>query len=77
MKKGSKLELVSHTGHNQSFLKLCENVEVAVGGLKTCYHIFVVKNKDYNLVFGQLFSILLSSVKTINWTQFLVPSLIF
>ena len=35
MRKGSKLELVSHTGHSRPFLGLCEDVEVAIGGLKT------------------------------------------
>lgn len=29
------LELVSHTGHSRPFLGLCEDVEVAIGGLKT------------------------------------------
>jgi len=35
MRRGPKLELVSHTGHSRSFLGLCEDFEVAIGGLKT------------------------------------------
>ena len=50
MRKGLKLELVSHTGHSRPFLKLCENVEVAIKGLKTRHPIFVAETGDYDLV---------------------------
>ncbi|MCJ1349183.1 hypothetical protein MMC31_007419 [Peltigera leucophlebia] len=46
MRKGPKLELVSHTGHSRPFLGLCEDVEVAIGGLKTRHPIFVVEHGD-------------------------------
>ncbi len=32
MQRGSKLELISHTGYSRPFLGLCEDVEVAKGG---------------------------------------------
>lgn len=35
MRKDPKLELVSYTDHSWLFLELCEDVEVAIGGLKT------------------------------------------
>ncbi len=60
MKKGPKLELVSHLGHSRTFLGLCEDVEVAIGGLKTRQPIFVVETGDHELVLGQSF---LNSVK--------------
>ena len=46
MRLGPKLELVSHTGHGRRFLGLCEDVEVAIGGLKTRHLIFVVEAGD-------------------------------
>ena len=55
MRKGPKLELVSHTGHSRPFLGLCKDVEVAIGGLKTRHPIFVVEYGDYDLVLGQPF----------------------
>ena len=60
MRRGPKLELVSHTGHSRPFLGLCEDVEVAIGGLKTRHPIFVVEIGDHDLVLGQPF---LNSVK--------------
>ena len=60
MRRGPKLELVSHTGHSRPFLGLCEDVEVAIGGLKTRHPIFVVEHGDHDLVLGQPF---LNSVK--------------
>ena len=60
IRRGPKLELVSHTGHSRFFLALCEDVEVAIGGLKTSHPIFVIENRDHYLVLGQLF---LNSVK--------------
>ena len=52
MQRGHKLELVSSTGPSCSFLGLCEDVEVAIGGLKTSYPIFVVEYGDHDLVLG-------------------------
>ena len=60
MRRGPKLELVSHTGHSRPFLGLCEDVEIAIGGLKTRHPIFVVEQGDHDLVLGQPF---LNSVK--------------
>ena len=60
MRRGPKLELVSHTGHSRPFLGLCEDVEVVIGGLKTRHPIFVVETGDHDLVLGQPF---LNSVK--------------
>ena len=60
MRRDPKLELVSYTGHSRSYLGFCKDIEVAIGGLKTRYPIFVIKHRDYDLVLGQLF---LNSVK--------------
>ena len=60
MRRGPKLELVSHTDNSRSFLGLCENVEVAIGGFKTKHPVFVVEARDHDLVLGQTF---LNSVK--------------
>ena len=57
---GSKLELVSHTGHSHLFLYLCEDIEVAIRGLKTWHPIFIAEHGDHDLVLGQLF---LNSIK--------------
>ena len=58
--RGPKLELVSHTCHCRFFFGFCEDVEVAIGGLKTRHLIFIVENENHNLVLGQPF---LNSVK--------------
>lgn len=50
-----KLELVSHTGHSRSFFGLCEDVEITIRGLKIRHPIFIVEQKNHNLVFSQLF----------------------
>ena len=55
MRRGPKLELVSHTGHSRPFLGLCEDFEVAIGGLKTRHPIFIIEHGDYDLVLGQPF----------------------
>ncbi len=60
IRRRPKLELVSHTGHSRLFLGLCEDVEVAIGGLKTRYLIFVIEAGDHDLILGQPF---LNSVK--------------
>ena len=53
IRSGSRLELISHTGHFQSFLGLFEDVEVAVGGLKTRHPIFVMEKAEHDLILGQ------------------------
>lgn len=55
MRRGPKLELLSHTGHSRHFPGLCEDIEVAIGGLKTRHLIFVVETGDHDLVLGQPF----------------------
>lgn len=60
MQHSLKLELVSHTGYNRHFIGFCENIEVAIGGLKTRHPIFVVETKDHDLVLRQPF---LNSIK--------------
>ena len=42
IRRGPKLELVSHTGPSRYFLGFYEDVEVAIEGLKTRHPIFVV-----------------------------------
>ena len=54
MRQEPKLELVSHTGHSRPF-DLWEDVEVAIGGLKTKHPISVVEAGDHDLVLGQPF----------------------
>ncbi len=60
MRRGPKLELVSHTGHIRPLISICENFEVGVGGLKTKLPVFVVEACDHDLILGQPF---LNSVK--------------
>ena len=60
MRRGPKLELVSHTGHSQLFLGLCKDVKVAIRELKTRHPIFVVETGDHDHVLGQPF---LNSIK--------------
>ncbi len=60
IRRSPKLELVSYTGHSYLFLGFCEDVEVAIGGLKTRQPIFVVDNGDHDFVLGQPF---MNSVK--------------
>ena len=55
MRRGPKLELVSHTGHSHHFLGLYINIEVAIGGLMTRYPIFIVEHKDHDLILSQSF----------------------
>ncbi len=68
---GSKLELVSHTGHIRSFLDLCGDVEIAIERLKTRHPILVVKTSDHNLVLGQSF------LNSIKFSQKYKPERIF
>lgn len=55
MRWGPKLELLSHTDHSRLFFGLCENVEIAIGGLKTRHLIFVMMYRDQDLVLDQPF----------------------
>ncbi len=60
IRRGPKLESISHTSHSRLFLALCKNVKVAIRGLKARHPIFVVENRDHDLLLGQPF---LNSVK--------------
>lgn len=55
IQRGPKLELGSYTGHNYSFLDLCKDFEVLIGGLKTKNPIFIIEYGNHDLVFGQSF----------------------
>ncbi len=55
MRSGPRLKLISYTGHFRPFLGLSEDVEVAIGGLKTRHPIFVLENAENDLVLGQPF----------------------
>lgn len=57
MQYNFNLKLVLHISNSCSFFGLCEDVKVAIKRLKTRYQIFVIKQKNYNLVLGQLFLI--------------------
>ena len=50
MRRGPKLELVSHTSQSRLFCDLCEDVEVAIEGLKIRYPIFVIEAGDHDLL---------------------------
>lgn len=50
-----KIELISHTDHNDFFLGFYEDIEVFIGGLKMRHSIFIVEHKDYDLVLDQPF----------------------
>lgn len=55
MRRGSKLEQVSHMGNSPPFLGLSEDIEVAIRGLKTKHPIFVIEAGDHNLELVQPF----------------------
>ncbi len=55
IRRSPKIELVSHTGYSRLFLGLCEDIEVAIRGLKIRYPIFVIEYEDHDLVLDQLF----------------------
>ena len=57
MRIGPDLKLVSHTGHKREFLGVCEDVDVAIGGVVSCQNIFVVDSADHVLVLGTPFLI--------------------
>lgn len=55
MRQGPKLELVLYISLSRPFLGLCEDIEIAIRGLKTRHPIFVVEAGDHDLVLGQQF----------------------
>lgn len=55
MRKGPRLELVTHTGHHRPFVGVCENVAINVGGLIIRTLVFIVETADHPLVLGQPF----------------------
>lgn len=55
MQHGVKLDFISYISHNYLFFCLCKNVEITIKELKTRYLIFIVKQKDYNLILDLLF----------------------
>ena len=71
MRRGFKLELVSHTGHSCSFFGLCEDVKVTIGGLKTGHPIFVVEAGDHDLVLSHFF------FNSVKFSQVYKPDRIF
>lgn len=50
-----KLELIFYTSHNYFFLCLCEDIEIAIKGLKIRHLIFIVEQRDHYLILSQLF----------------------
>ena len=52
MRHRPKLELVFHTSYSRPVLGLCEDVELAIEGLKTRHPIFIIEHGDHNLVLG-------------------------
>ena len=44
LKKRPRLKLVSYTGHSRFFLEVCEDIKVAIEGLKIRHPIFVIKS---------------------------------
>ena len=55
MRKGCKLELILHTCYSRPFLEICEDVEVAIGGMKIRHPIFFVEAGNHDFVLGQSF----------------------
>lgn len=60
MRQGLRLELVSYLEHNHLFLNFCDDLKVAIRGLKIRHPIFVIEARDHDLVLNHLF---LNSVK--------------
>ena len=48
MQYGLKLELTSYINHSYFFLGPCENVKIAIRGLKIRHPIFVIEQRDHN-----------------------------
>lgn len=55
MRPGSKIRFVSHNGSSVAFLRICENVEMDIGGLIMVCSIFVVEKASHALILGQPF----------------------
>ena len=55
MRKGPRLELVTHTDHHCPFVKVCENMAINMGGLVIQTLVFIVETANHFLVLGQLF----------------------
>lgn len=55
MRQKPKLELILHTKYSLPFLNLCEDIKVAISGLKTRHLIFVIKVENHDLVLEQPF----------------------
>lgn len=55
MRQRQKLKLILHTKYSQLLLRLCDDVDVVIGCLKTRYAIFVIEAEDHNLVLEQPF----------------------
>ena len=51
------MRLVSHSGHEQNFIRVCKDVDVTISGITTQQHIFVVDSADHVLVLGIPFMI--------------------
>lgn len=60
IKRGPKLEFVSHTHHSHLLLGFCKDVKFAIRELKTRNPMFVMEYMTYNWILGQHF---LNSVK--------------
>lgn len=50
IKQRPNLEFVSHTSYNRLFFGLCEDLKVAISGLKTRYPIFVIEARDHDFI---------------------------
>ena len=57
IRMGPALRLISHTSHKREFIGVCEDVDVAIGGVVTTQNIFVVNSVDHLLVLGTPFLI--------------------
>lgn len=52
MRHNLKLELVFYTAHNHPFYSFCENIKIVIEGLKIRYPIFIIEQRDYDLILG-------------------------
>lgn len=55
MRPGSKVRFLYHNRSSVAFLRICENVEIDIGGLIMVCSIFVVEKASHALVLGQPF----------------------
>jgi|SRR6266487_2091508 len=49
----SRLTLVSHTSDKRQFDRICKDIEIDIGGIKTYKPIFVITSIDHRLILGQ------------------------